>query len=49
MELTKEGQELFDKIFIKHAEDVEKFASALTKEEIETLSNLLKKLGKSLG
>ncbi len=48
VELTDAGQKLFDKVFIKHAEDIERFASVLTDDEIATLSKLLKKLGKSL-
>ncbi len=48
VELTEKGQALFEEIFPKHAEDVAKFASVLSDEEIATLSQLLKKLGKAL-
>jgi MarR family 2-MHQ and catechol resistance regulon transcriptional repressor len=48
VELTEKGQKLFEDVFPKHAEDIEKFASVLTDEEIESLSALLKKLGKAL-
>lgn len=46
--LTEKGQELFDRIFIEHARDMEQIISVLSDDEIEQLSNLLKKLGTSL-
>lgn len=48
VELTDKGQTLFNEIFPKHAADIERFASVLNDEEIEQLSNLLRKLGKEL-
>lgn len=45
--LTDKGQELFDSIFIEHAQDMEKIISVLDDKEIEQLSILLKKLGTS--
>ena len=48
IELTEKGLSLFESTFIKHAEDVARFASVLNDSEIEQLSVLLKKLGKGL-
>jgi len=48
VQLTRKGQSLFDKIFIKHAHYVEKAMSVLTQEEQVQLSGLLKKLGLAL-
>ena len=48
VELTEKGQKLFDDIFPKHAEDIAKFASVLSEDEIVALSKLLKKLGQAL-
>jgi len=45
VQLTKQGQELFDKIFALHAEHVTKLMSVLNPEEQKTLGDLLKKLG----
>jgi MarR family 2-MHQ and catechol resistance regulon transcriptional repressor len=47
--LTAEGQELVGEVFPDHAEFVCGQMSALEAEEQETLRDLLKKLGKSLG
>ena len=47
--LTKKGEEKFTEMFPKHAELVEELVwSALSEEEIKSLSELLKKLGCSL-
>jgi MarR family 2-MHQ and catechol resistance regulon transcriptional repressor len=48
VQLTPKGKRLFDKIFIKHAEYIEKLASALSEGEQLELGRLLKKLGTSL-
>lgn len=45
IQLTKEGQDLFDKIFASHAEHITKLMSVLNPEEQKTLGDLLKKLG----
>jgi MarR family 2-MHQ and catechol resistance regulon transcriptional repressor len=45
VQLTPKGRELFDKIFVRHAEFVAELTSVLSKDEITQLSNLLKKLG----
>ena len=47
--LTTEGQELVGEVFPDHAEFVRGQMTALSGEEQETLRDLLKKLGKSLG
>jgi len=46
--LTKEGQELFDRIFYSHAEYITQLMSVLTAQEQKTLGELLKKLGKAV-
>ena len=48
VKLTEKGQELFNRIFIEHADYITKLASVLTEEEQLELSRLLKKLGISL-
>ncbi len=48
VQLTKKGEKLFQKIFIRHAEYIKELAGVLTIEEQEELSRLLKKLGKTL-
>lgn len=48
IQLTQKGFELFDKIFIKHAEHITSLMSVLTAEEQRTMGELLKKLGTSL-
>lgn len=45
VQLTKSGQELFDKIFVSHAEHITKLMTVLSPEEQKTLGDLLKKLG----
>ena len=45
VQLTKQGQEIFDKIFCSHAEHISKLMSVLTIEEQKLLGDLLKKLG----
>jgi len=45
VQLTPKGRELFDKIFVRHAEFVAELTSVLSKDEITQLSNLLRKLG----
>jgi MarR family transcriptional regulator, 2-MHQ and catechol-resistance regulon repressor len=45
VKLTLKGKRLFDKIFLQHAEYVEKLASVLTENEQLELGRLLKKLG----
>ena len=45
--LTAEGQRLIQKLFAQHAEDMEKPVSALTKNELQTLTGLLRKLGRA--
>lgn len=46
--LTPKGEELFNAIFVRHAEFISELTSVLSKEEITTLSGLLKKLGTSI-
>lgn len=46
--LTPNGTSLFRKIFRHHADRITELASALTEEEQQTLSALLKKLGLAL-
>jgi len=48
VQLTKQGQELFDNIFRNHAEHISKLMAVLTADEQKTLSDLLKKLGTSV-
>ncbi len=48
VQLTKQGQELFDRIFVIHAENISKFMSVLSPDEQKTLNELLKKLGKGV-
>lgn len=48
VQLTKQGQELFDKIFESHAEHISKIMSVLDGEEQKQLGDLLRKLGKSV-
>ena len=45
VQLTRQGQEIFDKIFSSHAEHISKLMSVLTIEEQKLLGDLLKKLG----
>jgi MarR family transcriptional regulator, 2-MHQ and catechol-resistance regulon repressor len=45
IQLTDSGHELFEKIFIQHAEHITKLMSVLSFEEQKTLGELLKKLG----
>jgi len=46
--LTKKGRNLFNKIFLSHAEYITELTSVLTPDEQEELSRLLKKLGTQL-
>lgn len=46
--LTAKGDELFRRVFRQHAERITELASALTEEEQQHLSALLKKLGLAL-
>lgn len=48
VQLTKQGQELFDSIFTGHAEHITKLMSVLTIDEQKTLGDLLRKLGSSV-
>lgn len=48
VELTEMGKDLFNNIFSSHADHISKLTRALTTEEQETLSHLLKKLGLSI-
>ena len=43
--LTKKGRNLFDSIFVKHAEYVYNLMTILTENEQKELGRLLKKLG----
>ena len=45
IKLTAKGKELFEEIFVKHAEHIEKTMSVLSEEEQLHLGTLLKKLG----
>ncbi|MEN6483023.1 MAG: MarR family transcriptional regulator [Anaerolineaceae bacterium] len=45
--LTEEGSALITKIFPTHLKNITHLFSGLTREELETLENLLRKLGKS--
>ena len=46
--LTKEGEELFNKIFGEHAEYISNLMSVLSEDEQKKLGGILKKLGKSV-
>lgn len=48
IQLTGKGVELFEKIFIKHAEYIGSLMSVLSTDEQKTLGELLKKLGTSI-
>lgn len=48
VKLTDKGQELFQSIFLQHAEYIAELASVLSSEEQEQISNLLKKLGQAI-
>jgi MarR family 2-MHQ and catechol resistance regulon transcriptional repressor len=49
IQLTKKGKQLFDNVFVQHAQCVEELIwSVLPEEEITQLSELLKKLGVGL-
>jgi MarR family transcriptional regulator, 2-MHQ and catechol-resistance regulon repressor len=45
VQLTSKGHELFERIFVQHAERIKELASVLSIKEQEQLSILLKKLG----
>ena len=45
IQLTDKGKNLFNKIFVKHAEAVKDIMSALSENEQKELGKLLKKLG----
>lgn len=45
VQLTKQGHEIFDKIFINHADHISKLMSVLSPDEQKQLGDLLKKLG----
>ncbi|KAF0152224.1 MAG: MarR family transcriptional regulator [Ignavibacteria bacterium] len=49
VQLTPKGKQLFDDVFVKHAEQLTKYMSALSSEEQKILGDLLKKLGTSVG
>jgi MarR family 2-MHQ and catechol resistance regulon transcriptional repressor len=49
IQLTEKGKQLFDQVFVQHAQFVEELIwSVLPEEEITQLSGLLKKLGVAL-
>jgi len=45
VQLTKQGQEIFDNYFESHAEHISKLMSVISQEEQKLLGDLLKKLG----
>ena len=45
--LTPGGEHLIEKLFAQHAEDMERPVAALTKDEVQTLTGLLRKLGRA--
>ncbi|MFA7418208.1 MAG: MarR family transcriptional regulator [Melioribacteraceae bacterium] len=45
VQLTQKGKDLFDKVFVEHAEQITKYMSVLTADEQKNLGDLLKKLG----
>lgn len=45
VQLTKQGTELFEKIFTQHAEHITKIMCVLNPEEQKSLGDLLRKLG----
>ena len=47
-QLTPKGSKLFEKVFVRHAEFVTRLAAVLTRDEQETLSQILRKLGLAL-
>jgi MarR family 2-MHQ and catechol resistance regulon transcriptional repressor len=48
VQLTAEGKNLFEDVFVKHAEKIAQYMSALSASEQKQLGDLLKKLGTSL-
>lgn len=48
IKLTKKGEELFNQIFIKHAEYIRDKMKVLPENELKQLGSLLRKLGLSL-
>ncbi len=46
--LTKKGREKFKQIFLPHAKYITELFSVMNEKEQKTLSNLLKKLGKTI-
>jgi MarR family transcriptional regulator, 2-MHQ and catechol-resistance regulon repressor len=48
VQLTPKGKDLFDKIFVTHAENITKIMSVLSSAEQVALGDLLKKLGLSI-
>ncbi len=49
VQLTAKGKQLFDEVFVGHAEQITKFMSVLSADEQKTLGDLLKKLGIGVG
>lgn len=47
-ELTPAGKELFDRIFLEHAQAIARIMNGLTVEEQRTVAKLLKKVGRSV-
>ena len=48
VKLTEKGEELFNRIFIKHAEFIQEQMNVLSNDELTKLGDLLKKLGLGL-
>lgn len=49
VQLTTKGKQLFDEVFVGHAEQITKFMSVLSADEQRVLGDLLKKLGIGVG
>ncbi len=47
-QLTPKGSKLFEEVFVRHAEFVTRLAAVLTRDEQETVSHILRKLGLAL-
>jgi MarR family transcriptional regulator, 2-MHQ and catechol-resistance regulon repressor len=45
VDLTSKGRQIFDEVFLLHAEKISKYISILSAEEQKQLGDLLKKLG----
>jgi MarR family transcriptional regulator, 2-MHQ and catechol-resistance regulon repressor len=49
VQLTVKGKQLFDEVFVEHAEQITEYMSVLSADEQKILGDLLKKLGINVG